>query len=268
MFDLLTQYCLAIGDGLLGWLLAWPRDLALVVLAWGSSAILTLTRRVTTNQNLLGRIAADRRRLKELLASAKAAGDAAALARLRLTKSQLAWLSLRAEGRPLLLALPPLALVATWCVHRLEFLPPLAGEPIAITAYTPFSWVGGVMHIAPAPGLRTAQWVQPIEPLTGGGPPQGSAAWVLDAAPTAEPYRLLFHSGRETCVQELLVGQRTYAPPVVTHRDQVTIECRLQPYRPFGVLPGIPQLLPPWMVGYLALAIVGVPILKRLWHVN
>jgi hypothetical protein len=43
----------------------------------------------------------------------------------------------------------------------------------------------------------------------------------------------------------------------------LSAEVRMRPYRPFGVIPGIPWVgFDPWLVGYLLVAIPLVPLLK------
>ena len=50
MIPLWNATCLRVGDALLGWLLAFPRDVGLVVLAVGSTGLLLASRRFMTDQ--------------------------------------------------------------------------------------------------------------------------------------------------------------------------------------------------------------------------
>lgn len=71
MLTALNDSLLAIGDLLLGWLLNLPTDAVLLIVAIGSSAVLTGVRLFTTNQDLLGRCDRDKKRQKVLLKQAR-----------------------------------------------------------------------------------------------------------------------------------------------------------------------------------------------------
>ncbi len=68
MLDWINSTVLALADPLLSWLLRLPTDLALVIVAVGTGAIITFARLLTTNQDLLRRCDQDKKRLKELIA--------------------------------------------------------------------------------------------------------------------------------------------------------------------------------------------------------
>ena len=74
-------------DYVLGWLLLLPRDLTMLLLALGTTVLMTLARKWLTNQDLLGRCQADLNRLKELIQTARRAGDREAVQRLRTTQT-------------------------------------------------------------------------------------------------------------------------------------------------------------------------------------
>ena len=113
----------------LGWLLALPRDLAIALVAVGTSLVLTLVRKWTTNQDRLRRAGADVRRLRALLREAKWEKDRGAVRRLRTTLAMVRTIRFRAEGLPLLVSIVPIALLAFWAVQRLDYLrdPEFAG---------------------------------------------------------------------------------------------------------------------------------------------
>ena len=71
MLTALNDALLAIADLLLGWLLNLPTDAVLLIVAIGSSAVLTGVRLFTTNQDLLGRCDRDKKRQKVLLKQAR-----------------------------------------------------------------------------------------------------------------------------------------------------------------------------------------------------
>jgi hypothetical protein len=269
MLEWWTRASLALGDSLLGWLLDLPPDAAIFAVAAGSAAVLTLVRLLTTDQDLLRRAAADKKRLGVLIAAAKRRGEKEAVRRCRATRAMIGVKLLRAEGLPLLASLLPIALVATWCVHRLEFLTPQAGEPVAVMAYAPVSAAGELMHIVPAAGLKAESgWVRRLEAVSGEGPPYAAAAWTLSGEAGQSSYALTFRLKRDSFTRELIIGRRPYAAPVASHDHQVVTELKMRPLKLFNVVPGIPALyLPPWLVAYLLITIPCVPLLKRLLRI-
>ena len=176
MLDWLNNAVLTITDPLLGWLLALDRSVALFIVAGASAAILTLVRLVTTNQDLLRRCNRDRKQLKRLIKEAKARKDKDALQRHKATMVLIAGKKIKSEGLPLLAALVPILLLATWCFSRLGYHPLRADEPIQLSAYFPVSSVGKMMHVVPVSGLRAEDgWVQEVAPATYQGQPHGRA---------------------------------------------------------------------------------------------
>ena len=264
MLERWTSLSLAVFDALIGWLLALPWDAALVAVAVGTAAIMTVVRLFTTNQDLLRRASRDKKRLSVLIRRARKRGDKEAVARFRATRPMIAMKTFGSEWRPLAVAVVPIAMLATWCLGRLEFHPPQAGEPVEVVAYTPVSAAGQVMHVVPQEGLEADGWVRPVVAVTDAGPPHGMAAWTIRGAASDKPYRLVFRLKGRTVERDLLIGQRTYAAPVVDHGDQIVTELKMRPAKFLGIVPGIPALaLPPWMVAYLVVAIPLVSVLKR-----
>src|SRR5688572_13113410 len=127
MLELWNRISLGVFDVLLGWSLRLPADVALILVALLSAAVLAGVRLFTTNQDLLRRAAADKKRLKELTWQAKARGDGEAVKRHRSVAGAVAVKQLKAEGLPLVASIVPIALLATWCFHRLAYVPPRAG---------------------------------------------------------------------------------------------------------------------------------------------
>jgi hypothetical protein len=77
--------------------------------------------------------------------------------------------------------------------------------------------------------------------------------------------------GDESYRHRLLVGQRRYSRPVKLQREgsrEHAIELKMRRLKPFGVVPGIGAVFPPWLVGYLLVTIPGVPLLKRLFGIH
>jgi uncharacterized membrane protein (DUF106 family) len=268
---------LTLTDPLLGWLLKLPTDAALILVSVGTGAILTFARLLTTNQDLLRRCRQDKKRLKQRTREAKAAGDRAAVKRYRTSLSTIALKTLRAEGKPFLLALLPIILLATWCFQRLAWMPPRAGDTVPMVAYFSISVADDVVHVVPQDGLAAENgWVQPItavdEPADDRPPgvesPYATATWELSAETNAAPYTIEIRYKTETYQRPLLVGQPTYSAPVEYADEGQPLLCtewKLQPVMLFGVLPGIPQIgLAPWLAAYLLLAIPSISLLKRV----
>jgi hypothetical protein len=268
VFDTLNQGILWIMDGALGWLLHLPKDLALLVVAALSAAIITGVRPLTTDQDLLGRAADDRRRLKELIAQAKRRGDRDAVARHRATLNLVGLKQLKAEGRPLLAALVPIVLLATWCFQRLDAHPPQAGRPITVAAYFPLSAEGDLVFMVPQEGLAARDgWVKEVG-VDPDGRANGLAVWTITADARPEPYALRLRC-RDTYEMPLRVGQPTYEPPLEFFDDRLLCaEVRLEPVRLLGFVPGIPYVMAPWLVGYLVLVVPVSLLLKRVLRIH
>lgn len=269
MLELWNRISLGVFDVLLGWLLALPSDVAIFTVAIGSALILTGVRLFTTNQDLLRRAAADRKRLGVLTRQAKLARDKEAIQRYRATKSMIAIKTFTAEGMPLLASLLPIAMLATWCINRLEFHPPRENEPVAVRFYTPVSAIGQTMHLVPAPGLTVdGGYVREIESGSYNSIPQGVATWAVRGVKADQPYRLTFRYKDETYHQDLLVGQRTYSAAFAMPNDHVASEVKMRPLKLFNIVPGIEAIVfPPWLVGYLIIVIPFVFITKKVLRI-
>lgn len=275
-FNAINDALLVFLDPVFGWLLHLPTDAALFVVAIGTSAILTLVRLFTTNQDLLRRCAADKKRLKVLKKEAKLAGDKEALKRYRATGGVIAGKTMAAEGKPLLASIIPIALLATWCFARLGFYPPQPDEELELRAYFPVSSVGQLAHVVPAEGLEaTNSWVQRVveDPIRNpdGSVAAGLALWKFKAAGNENPYKLQIRHAGETQEKELLVGQRIYAPNLAFYENDSKITCaelKMREVKLFGFVPGIEALFcPPWIVAYLLIAIPFVYILKWIFRI-
>jgi hypothetical protein len=260
------------GDFCLGWLLVLPRDVAIVAVALLTSLALTLARKGCTNQELLGRCAADLRRLKQLVREAKARRDKPAVQRMKGTLSLIKLKQLGAEGRVLLVALLPLVVLATWGMARLEYLPPVPGQELMLRAYYPLSSVDKLTHLVPREGLELKQGssaVQQVRPDDDGGA-NGVAEWVLVAREPRPTTNLTIRHQDRTVSHALRVDGRAYEPPLQTHGEDAILatEIELTPSRFLGVVPGVPAMgLPPWVVAYLLLALALVYPLRKLLRV-
>jgi uncharacterized membrane protein (DUF106 family) len=266
MFDSLNHFILAVMDVVVGWLLILPRDAAIVLVAVSTALLLALARKLSTDQDLLCRCAADRKRLRELRRGARRARDRAALARLGATQGQVAIKALAQEWKPMLLSLAPIALLAAWCWQRLEYLPPKAGEPVSFTATFPISAAGQLAHLAPAEGLQAPRgWIRALAVDT--NTVTAHATWILTG--TRGLHSLTLRYDRHTFIHPLLLGERRYQVRLLAHDSKsIRTAVLLQPARLFGIVPGLPALgLAPWLVAYLLLALAAFPVVKRLSRV-
>jgi uncharacterized membrane protein (DUF106 family) len=274
MLTFFNDLLLKVGDTLLSWLLALPLDAVLIIVSVGTGAILVLVRLFTTNQDLLRRCSQDKKRLGELMREAKQRKDKPAVQRHRMTRNMIGLKTMRSEGLPLLAAVLPILIIATWCFQRLELVPPKAEEPVQLIAYFPISAAGQVVHVVPQEGLASEDgWVREIKAVTdpSEGPPHGMATWHLQAKGQPEPYLVEIRYKKGTYTKELLVGQRTYSTPAEFYGPDDPITCaeiKLPQAKLFGVVPGFDWLrLPPWMVAYFLIAIPSVSLFKRVTHI-
>ncbi len=267
--DLWHILCNGIFDVPLGWLLGLSWTATLVTVAVGTGLILAVVRKLATDQDLLRRADEDRKTLKQRIREARKRRDKDAVRRMRTTRSMIALRTFSQEGKPLLLAILPIAILATWCFNRLGYHPPKAGEDIEVVFYAPVSAVGEVMHLVPREGLAADRWVQPVTQAEVQGTPTGLATWILRAEGRPEPYRLTFRLRDRTFDKgELLVGQSTYSPPLTTDEaGEIGAELKMRQAKFLGLIPGLGAFLPPWLVAYLILVIPLAVAIKRVLRI-
>jgi len=254
----------------LGWLLALPRDAAILIISVGTSLLLTLVRRRTTNQDQLRRCRNDVRRLKQLIREAKRAKDKPAVRRMRSTLATVNAVRLKAELKPLLAAIVPILLLAIWAIERLDYIPPRAHEELTVRAYYPVSSVGRLTHMVPPDAMEMrseAIQVVEIDPIDRAN---GVASWTLRPAPGSDSSELVIRHQGQAVRHVVRVGGRIYAPPVAVHNGGriLATEVVLRRVKFLGIVPGIPAIgFPPWLVAYLIIVIPLVPVSRRLLKV-
>jgi len=279
MLTTLNDFILSFMDVLLGWMLVFPQIAPLLVVGIGTSAILTFVRPFVTDQDLLRRCKEDKKRLKELIREAKKRKDKDAVKRYRTTLGGIGIKTMKAEGKPLLLAVLPIACLAVWAFARLAFVPPDEGDAVTVNLFCRASSIDGVAQIVPADGIEAVEqegagWVQRVrkDPKVGpGGKVNGIATWRLKAAKRDEPYTLVIRHAGVTVEKEMLVDGRRYSPVLDAHEGGAieAVQLALVPYKPFGIVPGIPKIfLDPWLVGYLIITIPFVFVLRRLCNIH
>lgn len=251
-------------DAALGWLLAMPRDWAIVLLAVGTSFGMTLVRKLVTDQERLGRCAEDLARLKQLMRESKRAGDSDGVRRRRATMSTIQLMRLGAEGRVLAVALVPLALLGWWGMERLSYYPLKAGEKFAFHAEYRPSAIGKLTHLVPPDGLTMASpAVRLVESSSNG---RGEAAWTLKGDRPGET-DLIVRCQRRSATQRVRIGGGAL-PPVQDvsggpiERTWVALEEYRSPLTRWVGREWLPA--PEWMWFYLLLTLALMPVSRRL----
>ncbi|MBN1125192.1 MAG: hypothetical protein JXA82_09295 [Sedimentisphaerales bacterium] len=270
MFEGVEQWCVWLLDPVLGWLLPLPSDIRFIVLSVFLSMLLVLMRRLTTNQDLLRRVARDRRRLLALTKLARSQGNRADVLRYRKTRSMIAIRILKVELVPLLVLVIPVTTVAIWCQARLNYSPLLVDQPIRVHVYAPVSTIGDAIHIVPQDGLTVEGAIRRIDP----NPSEdetvhiGTADWTIRVHRAGE-YGLLFRHRQVSIGHEISVGTNHYLRPFVHGQEEGwSTYVELKPIKLFGVIGGIDRLgIPSWLVGCLILIVPLYCALKRLLRV-
>ena len=214
----------------LGWLLLLPRDLAIVFVALATSVILTVARRLTTDQDLMRRCKEDLDRLNVLTKQAKANKDKPTLKRIQTTVGMIQMTKMKAEGWGLLASLLPIILLASWAFERLDFFPPAVGETVTVRATFPAAAQGQPAWLIPPPADRLECLDSPvqiirkddnIDPLTHEKlesiADNGLAVWRLKVVGPCDPELLRIHFDRKAIECPLRAGGRIYADPIIAH---------------------------------------------------
>jgi len=298
MLDAINDFVANGMDYVLSWILYLPRDVQLFLVAILTSSLMTVVRLWTTDQEWLGRAHADVKRLGELIKQAKRDGDKEAKKRYKSTVTLIKLKGLRFEGKPLLWAIIPVALLATWCFMRLSFEPPKTGKEIEVRLFTPKGDIGSTPHLLLPEGSglevdSAAQTVVPDEPMKYEGfwdrgvnewvgqrmrwlpwygqPALGGVAkWKV--TPTTEgdqTHVLTFVHGGKTYEKELRTGGRFYPTSFQLYDDKVQgVEIVMKPTKLFGIIGGIDWLvIPGWLLAYLLIVIPFVSIIKRVFRI-
>ena len=299
MMETLNHGMVNVADWIFGLILFLPRDIALFSVAILSSAFLTLVRRWTTDQEWLRRAVTDEERQNQLQREARRQGDLAAAKRHKDVITRIKMKTLRFEWAPLLWALLPVTLLATWAFARLAYEPPRLHQLVEVRACMPRSAIGQMAHLAPEPGIAVAgDWIQPVvedrrSPPTSTwdtaglwlgdrlrglfhvnraaapGLPDGAAVWQV-ILHDKQPHVLRIRYAGRTYEAAIRAGTPRYEEPSTFFQATPvrSIEVVLNPTRLFNFVGGIDWLfLPPWLVAYLLIAIPLMPILRRVFHV-
>ena len=278
LLERLLDATLTLGDLLLGWLLYFPPTAAVAVLGILTCLLMMLVRRWTTNQDLLARAHADRRRLRVLMREARVAGDKNAARRYRTTNGEIALKLVRAEGKPLLAALLPLVLIGTWGWYRLRYLPPVEDESVQIELSLDVSAIDSIAFLAPQQGIHTEEGYVMLVEEAGGDVPAGVAKWTVSGKASPEPYTLVLNHGNRRFHHELLIGQRTCTSELVIHDPGRAVPqsfVRMRVPKIAGMIPGphpddwggYGAIFPSWVITYVLFVVPLYFITKRLFRI-
>jgi hypothetical protein len=263
-------------DVALGWLLVpggpWPA----VGLAVISAVAMVLVRRLVTDQDKLGRCAADKKRLKQLIREARGCRDKAAVKRHKATRTLVQLKLLRAEGWPLLLSIPIIGVLGTWGYYRLAYHPPRSNEAVVVELSLPPSAAGSLATLLPRDGLDANSWIAPV--VEGKGKPAHAVArWTVRAPARPEDYTLRMRARGQTYRHPLRVGQPTCAETIRQHDRRFLLPQSVVYLRPMKVLGVIPwfapttttgTILPAWLVTYVLVVVPLVYLLKAVFRIH
>jgi uncharacterized membrane protein (DUF106 family) len=304
MLEALNNGILYFMDLVMGWSLALPRDVVLLIVATLTGVILTVVRIFTTDQEWLKRCKHDKDRLGELIRQAKKAGDKEAVGRYKGTIQEIGLRSFKSEGLPLLVSLIPIACLATWAMGRLAYLAPEPGKPVTVTLDFPAYAHGAVVSLIPQNGMKCdgAGWIRQVKTETVSFDPMGRlpapiwpilhredadpnnvpastverATWKITCQQSVESYPLEFRFHGETLDHQLIVDGKKYFGPIGTwHDGAVNLRMDIPEYKFLGFLPSIDLywnkgvFLPmdSWILGYLIIVIPLSLILKPIMRV-
>jgi uncharacterized membrane protein (DUF106 family) len=264
---LISDWCARLLDYPLGWLLAIPRDVAIVIVAIGTSLLLTLARKWTTDQDRLHRADNDISRLKQLRREAKQRGDKETISNIRATVGMIKLNGMKVEGKPLLWSIVPIALLAIWALARLDYYAPQPGEeePLKIEANYPLSSIGKVTHLIAPEGLEVAEPIKIVkkDEALGGA---GIAVWYARPVKAMDRAEITIRHAEDSVVIPFTVGGNIYEAPMAMYPGKITATwVHLRQSKFLGIVPGIEIIMfPPWLIAYLIITIIFVPLLRKV----
>ncbi len=273
MMEAITVVCSTLAealDGPLGWLLAIPRDLAVVLFASLTALLMTLARRYVTNQNLLHRCGVDLMRLKALLRASRKSNDKESLSRYRTTMAQIKGIQLAADLRVLVAVIVPLGVLAIWATERFDYLPIAINDDVVIRAHFPVSSIGRIAHVVPDPAFELKGSPVAIVAADSSDPTRAVAEWKMHPRRPGSHAVMIRHE-RETATHTVKFGAATYEPPIQIQKCSRinSTEVGIRRYLPLGFsLGGNIVNFPPWLMAYLILTLGMTPVIKRLLKVS
>jgi hypothetical protein len=258
-------------DWLWGWSLYLPRDLTLLAVVFATIGLLLLARRNLNAQDRLRRVQRDLVQLRMLRRVAREADDREALPRLQATAMQLKLIQVRADLIVLAWVLVPLGLLAWWASARLQYLPLQTGAEFSIVASYPASSVERLTYLVPTEGCELLTPALQRVALDGevGGVVEVQWRVRVTATDSREVRLAIHHLGRhvEHPVRLLSPWYRE-ATIVHPHGGVLATHVSLPPYRFLGWLPGFEAWgISSWMLAYLGLSLLLMPLARRWWQI-
>ncbi|MCC5790250.1 MAG: hypothetical protein JJT75_11490 [Opitutales bacterium] len=287
MLETINDIVVRIADPFLYWTLFLPRDLALFIVSIGSSAVLAVVRLWVTDQKYLHGLKVDKKRLKEKMKAAKKEKNKEEVKRLRTLNGMAAIKALKAEKKPLLWAIIPIALLATWAFNRLDYFPAEDGQVLEYSIYLPITTAGDLVTLFPEQGIEAKEegWITEVVPVSDHPiyPPHGLGNWTIQVSEEQSPYDLRIRHRDDLYTHPFTVGGRSYRMPLRPHPEHQTegnlppaTQVHLDEYRPFAGwivadfegVPGFRQFFfPPWLIAYLIIVIPFVVIIRRVFKI-
>lgn len=280
MLELINDWLVRGADIFLYWSLYLPRDLTLLIVSIGSSAVLALVRLAVTDQPYLHQIKRDKARLKVKMKEAKKEKNKEEVKRIRALNGMVALRALAAEKKPLLYALLPIILLATWALNRLDYFPPEVGEEVVHSIYLPMTAAGETIIFLPdpeSPVELASGPIQIIQRVTDHPtfPPHGLGQWTVRGTAEGGPHLLRIRHGEDIYEHPFKIGGVSYATPSRLYPQFATgnnpppaTMTELRQYRPFGFVPAVhPIFFPPWLLAYLIIVIPFVLVIRRLLRI-
>ena len=268
--NLISEWLAHTLDHVLGWLLLIPRDGAILIIALGTSLVLTYARKWTTNQERLGRCKRDVKRLKQLRREAKRAKDKETVKQIKKSLGMIAMMKAKSEGLPTLVSLLPIILLASWAWMRLDYFPPKADDVLTVRAYYPLASEKKLTRIEVPKGVKMESSAVQFVKLDPNGEVNGLAEWKLRPAAADAITVIIRHQG-QSAEHTFSVGGKTYIAPLLPHTSGkiVMTEVVLKQAKFLGIVPGIPQVFcPPWLLAYFLITIPFVPIFRKVLRVH
>ncbi len=270
--ELLNSIILAITDPVLNWLLYLPIHLILVIIALGTALFLTVIRIWTCDQKSLKAYKADKDIIKGLLKKAKEEKDKERIAQLKTSMNQIDIKKFKAEGKPLLASIVPIALVAVWALARLGYIAPEEGEPVNVSVFGPVTEIGDIVHAVPQDGITAGSgWIQRVcEDLNKDGKVvAGRSDWTFTMENRENPYDIMFVYPEKKIHADIRMGSRTYEPVITQNEDtpEYTVQVNLRKFKAFGFMKGN-DVFPGWLIAYLIIVIPMYLILKPVLKIE
>ncbi|MDB5392232.1 MAG: hypothetical protein JWM11_7878 [Planctomycetaceae bacterium] len=236
-------------DAIAGWTLSFPRDLTVIILGTLVGLFLFAIRQMTVDQQQIAEIAADERRLRDLMHNAKVGSDQQQLARFRRTRILVRGKRTQAEFVSLCVSVLVLSAITSWGQQRLDDFPIQPGETFQIRVRSPASTVNEIIHVVPQYTLTSkGGWVRSIESDTSTNLPSGKADWSLCFEQTSGEETINVRLGNQTVQHVLNTRVASRSQRIQSHAGLIETEVVLRPYQPLGwlpqhVWPGIPGWL-------------------------